>query len=107
MVINYEFGGDDYTPGEDFEFAVDYDQRVEAIADFTVDNFLSHLMHKYKLSSEQYARLKKSRKSLIEAFTFFCNELDLISEEVEESCKEIIAEYWEKEAHEQWKESKY
>lgn len=107
MVINYEFGGDDYTPGDDFEFEVDYDQRVEAIVDYAVDTFFSYIYRKYKLSSEQYAQLKKGRKSLMEAFTFFCNTLELITDEVEESCREIIKEYWETEAMSQWSDSKY
>lgn len=106
MTITYEFGGDDYHAGDDFEYEVDYDQRVEAIADYMADNYIHHIIQKHKPSSEQVKKLRLSKRVLVEAFIYTLKDFDLVSDEVEDDMVDIIKEYWEEDAQEQWINSK-
>ena len=103
MVVTYEFDGDDYNPGTEFEYEVDYDQRVEAIADYMADNYIHHIVQKNKPSSEQVKKLRHSKKILADAFAYTLKDFDLVSDEVEDDLEEIIKEYWEEEAYEAYR----
>jgi putative lipoic acid-binding regulatory protein len=107
MTITYEFGGDDYHSGDDFEYEVEYDQRVEAIADYMADNYIHHIIQKHKPSSEQVKKLRHSKKILADAFAYTLKDFDLVTDEVEDDMVDIIKEYWEEDAQEQWNDSKY
>ena len=107
MTITYEFGGDDYHSGDDFEYEVDYDQRVEAIADYMADNYIHHIIQKHKPSAEQVKRLRHSKKILADAFAYTLKDFDLVSDEVEDDMADIIKEYWEEDAQEKWNDSRY
>lgn len=106
MIITYEFGGNDYEPGDDFEYEVDYDQRVEAIANYMADNYIHHIVQKHKPSTEQVKRLRHSKQILADAFAYTLKDFDLVSDEVEDDMIDIIKEYWEEDAQEQWNDSK-
>lgn len=106
MVIYYEFGGDDDHPGEDFEYEVDYDTRVEAIADYMADNYIHRIVQKHKPSAEQIQKLRKSKRALADAFYYTLKDFDLVSDEVEDDMQDIIKEYCEEDAMEQWLNSK-
>ena len=106
MTITYEFGGDDYHAGEDFEYEVEYDQRVEAIANYMADNYIHHVIQKHKPSSEQVKKLRLSKQVLADAFYYTLKDFDLVSDEVEDDMVDIIKEYWEEDAQEQWINSK-
>ena len=106
MVITYEFGGDDYHAGEDFEYEVDYARRIEAIADYMADNYIHHVIQKHKPSTEQVTKLRQSKKVLADAFEYTLKDFDLISDEVEDDMIDIIKEYCEEDALEEWSNSK-
>ena len=102
MIITYEFGGDDYHDGEDFEYEVDYDKRVEAIADYMADNYIHRIIHKHNPSSEQVKKLRHSKRVLAEAFAYTLNDFGLLTDDM----KDIIKEYCEEDAQEEWINSK-
>lgn len=103
MEVTYYFDGDDYNPGVEFGYEVDYNQRVEAIADYMADNYIHHIVQKNKPSSEQVKKLRHSKKILADAFAYTLKDFDLVSDEVEDDLEEIIKEYWEEEAYEAYK----
>ena len=102
MIIWYEFGGDDDHPGEDYEFEVDYDMRVEAIADYFADNYIHHVVQKTKPSQEQVKKLRASKKVLVDVITTTLSDFDLVTDELEEDLRDTIKEYWEDQALEDW-----
>ena len=106
MVITYEFGGDDYHDGENFEYEVDYDQRVEAIADYMADNYIHHIIQKHNPSSEQVKKLRHSKRVLAEAFAYTLKDFDLVTDDLEDDMVDIIKEYCEEDALEEWINSK-
>jgi hypothetical protein len=103
MVVTYYFDGDDYNPGTEFEYEVDYDQRVEAIANYMADNYIQHLNKQCKFSDEQISKLRLSKSVLAKAFSYTLKDFDLVSDEVEDDLEEIIKEYWEEDAYEVYK----
>lgn len=107
MTLFYEFGGDDNTPGNTFEFEVDFDQRVEAIADYMADNYIHHVIQKHKPSTEQVSKLRHSKKVLADAFYYTLKDFDLVSDDMEDDMREIITDYFQDEAHQQYIENKY
>ena len=107
MIITYEFGGDDYHSGDDFEYEVDYDQRVEAIANYMADNYIHHfIQHHRNASSEQIKKLRSSKSTIVKILTVTLMDFDLVSDEVEDDMIDIIKEYWEDDAQDEWINSK-
>lgn len=102
MTITYEMGGDDFYPGEDYDFELDHDMVVEAIADCMADNYINHVIHKNKPSSEQVKKLRHSKKVLADAFAHTLKDFDLVTDEVEDDMVDIIKEYWQETAYEEY-----
>lgn len=108
MVLHYEFGGDDYHEGDDFEHEVDRDQIVEAIADYMADSFIAFLIRKKNPDKTGADLLRKQKRTVKQIFQWLIKEYDLLyDDEDERDWEDIIKEYWEDEASEQWSESKY
>ena len=98
MIITYEFGGDDYHDGEDFEY--------EVIADYMADNYIHHIIQKHNPSSEQVKKLRHSKRVLVEAFSYTLKDFDLVTDDLEDDMVDIIKEYCEEDALEEWINSK-
>ena len=108
MVLDFEFGGDDYHQGEHFEYEVDRDQIMEAIADHCADGFIAYIIRTYKCDETKRNSLYKQKKHIRSIFYWMINEYDLFyDEDSETDWIDVIKEYWEEEASEQWCESKY
>jgi len=106
MVLHYEFGGDDYHEGDDFEYDVDRDQIVEAIADYMADDFIAFLLKKKNIQDDNGRKLIRNQKSTVKKiFQWLIKEFDLLYDD-EDDWKDIISEYWEDEASEEWLNSK-
>lgn len=102
MIINYEFGGDDDHAGDDWEFEVSYDMRIEAIADYFADDYINHTVKTTKASQEQEQKLRSSKKVIKDLLSYVLKDGDLITDEIEEDFRDVIEEYWEDEAYEEW-----
>lgn len=107
MVVYYEFGAHDDYDGEEFEYEIDYDQRIEAVASWMADDYVAHLIRKENASSEQIKKLNGiTRKILAKAYAYTLKSFDLMTDDVEDDMRDVIKEYWEEEAYEAYKESK-
>lgn len=104
MILNYEFGGNDYEPGDDFEYEVDYDEVVEAISYYMADSYIHHIVHTNKnLPPDKVKDLIKGKKVLAKALAYVFKNFDLVTDEVEDDMMDIIKEYYQEEAYEAYK----
>ena len=102
MILHYEFGGDDYNPGDDFDYEIDYGQVIEAIAAMHRDEFFDMLKRKGKIcpkSDEEVKLLRKARAVIQQAYEKLLSDGDFVTEEIEKDYYEIIQEYFYEEAH--------
>lgn len=101
MVVVYDFGD-----GEEFEYEVEYTDRVEAIANYMAENYIQHVIKKHKPSSAQANKLWLSKQVLLDAFYYTLKDFDLVSDSFEDEMEDVIKDYWEKDAREQWNNSR-
>lgn len=108
MTIIYEFGGDDYDPGEDFAYEISYDGMLEAVSNYMADSYIHRVIQKHKPSSEQAKKLRLSKHVLADAFYYTLKDFELIPDEdcLDEDMIDAVKEYWEEEAREEWINSK-
>ena len=104
MTLFYEFGGDEYHVGDDFEYEIDSDEVVEAISYYMADSYIHHIVHKHKnLPPDKVKDLIKGKKVLAKALAYVFKNFDLVTDEVEDDMEDIIKEYYEDEAYEAYK----
>jgi hypothetical protein len=107
MIITYEIGGDDFHPGEDYDLELDHDQVVEALVDYMADNYLFDCKKNNKLFDKSPEALRTTKKSVKDVLKQTFKDFELITEEVESNNKDIIKEYYEEKAYEEWANSNY
>lgn len=110
-MIHYEFGGDDYHSGEDFEYDPEPGEETEALASYMVDDYIHHLLHAqsktvHKLSSDQIDMIRKAKKNLQSCIEYILDSYDLVTDDLKDDMADQIKEYLEERAQEQWNNSK-
>lgn len=110
-MIHYEFGGDDYHSGEDFEYDPKPGEEIEAIASYMVDDYIHHLLHSqklsvHKLSSEQIDLIRNARKNLRDCVNHILDSYDLVTDDLKDDMSDQIKEYLEERAQEEWNDSR-
>ena len=102
MILHYEFGGDDYHSGDEYNYEVSSDEVTEAVADYMADNYLYYLKKKHQFTSEQLHKLDQTKKVLVDAFNYTLKDFDIVTNDIEKDLEDIIHNYWENEAYKEW-----
>lgn len=88
MIIKYEFGGDDYEAGDDFEYEVDYTDVRDAL--------------RYIIKKE--FKIKKDDEQALKLLDFIIKDLD-IDDALEEYFEDDLRDYFENDAYEAYKDA--
>ncbi len=107
MILNYEFGGNDYESGDEFNYEVDSDEIIEAIVDYMADNYLFYGRKNHIFVDETPEALRKTKRAIKDVLKITFKDFDLVTDEVENDMVDIIKEYYEEDAIEEWHNSKY
>lgn len=107
MTITYEMGGDDFHPGEDYDFELDQDMIIEAVSDYMADNYLFYGRKNHKFLDETPEALRRTKRAIKEVLKFTLKDFELVTDDVESEMVDIIKEYYEEEAYEEWANSNY
>lgn len=110
-MIYYEFGGDDYHDGEEFEYDPEPGEEIEALASYMVDDYVHHLLHSQnkavlKMSSEQIDMVRKAKKNLQACLEYILYSYDLVTDDLKDDMADQIKDYLEDRAQEQWNNSR-
>lgn len=107
MLLHYEFGGDDYEQGDEFNYEIDWKQVVEAIADYYAGDIVRHLMKKNpNMTTDDKNKLTKARPIIKQIAEFIFKDYDFITEDEETFFEDEIHAYFEDEAYEEWSSSR-
>lgn len=107
MRLTYEFGGDDYERGDQFEYEIDWKQVVEAIADYYAGDIVRHLMKKNpNMTTDDKNKLTKARPIIKQIAEFIFRDYDFITEDEEVYFEDEIHAYFEDEAYKEWSSSR-
>lgn len=87
MLINYEFGGDDYEAGDDFEYEVDY----------------TDVRHALRYIIKKEFKIKKDDEQALKLLDFIIKDLD-IDDALKEYFKDDLRDYFENDAYEAYKD---
>lgn len=105
MILNYVFGGDDDHEGDDYDYEIEYDDVIKAIADYFCSCFISDYVHKHCKTQEEIEAAKsiKTKRIIKHILEYVLKEFDLVTDDVEEDMRDIITDYYESDAYTEYK----
>lgn len=101
MILNYVFGGDDDHEGDDYDYEIEYDDVITAVADYFCSCFINDYVRKKCKTHEEVnaAKSSKTRLTVRHIIEYVLKEFDLVTDDVEEDMRDIITDYYESDAY--------
>lgn len=101
MILNYVFGGDDDHEGDDYDYVIEYDDVIKAVADYFSSCFISDYVRNHcKTQGEiEAAKSIKTKRTIRHILEYVLKEFDLVTDDVEEDMRDIITDYYESDAY--------
>ena len=97
MILNYVFGGDDDHEDDDYDYEIEYDDVIKAIADYFCSCFIMHYVREKCKTQEEIkaARSSKTKSIVRHIIEYVLKEFDLVTDDFEEDMRDIITDYYE------------